>query len=343
MDPVSPLEPFPLSPPATGKSLSQAHLNYLKSTVTTLAASTQEGLIKALKDSSGTNMIEMTDDQWQQLAGTALTIGSSGLDKIAKKLSIQAAMYGWAKDYDYRPIATQIHAIATPARKIINGLNFRGKCVRAVLKVQSSDTKNEEILELQQRSISSLQEVIKWQGDNYDAFEKDKAVDKRFHPNYKKEWVDFCGEWNASKIDMSYFSGKSLESIYFTYLKKLNEESNKSKIQWEPVLNLSGKVIRPDAVLRSGFLMNFKRKPEKLSFLIDIPNLDYTEFNAISLDLMDLIEQVTGIKHVETGRDMHKSPNVLQVDLLGEFTMAQSKVALGEIDSYLMKRFPKGQ
>ena len=343
MNSISELEPFPLSPSASGQSLAQAHLNYLKTTVTSLAESTQEGLIKALKDSSGTKMIEMSQDQWQQLAGTALTIGSSALDKITKKLSIQSAMYGWAQGYDYRPIATQIHALATPARKIINGLNFRGKCVRAVLKVQESEVKTEELIELRQRSISNLEEVIQWQADSYAAFVTAKVVDKRFHPNYKKEWEDFCDEWNASKISMRHSSGKSLESIYIKYLAKLTEESNKSHIKWEPVLNLGGTISRPDAVLRSGFPMNFKRKPEQLSFLIDIPNLSNTDFNAISLDLMELIEQVSGIKNVETERDPINSPNILQVDILGEFTIEQSRLALGEIDSYLMARASKGK
>ena len=89
--------------------------------------------------------------------------------------------------------------------------------------------------------------------------------------------------------------------------------------------------------------MDFKRKPDRLSYLINILNLSNSDFNSVSLDLMDVIEQAAGLKHVETGRDPLSNPNILQVDILGEFTMEQSKRALGEIDSYLMKRFPKGQ
>jgi hypothetical protein len=89
--------------------------------------------------------------------------------------------------------------------------------------------------------------------------------------------------------------------------------------------------------------MNLKRKPDQLTFLIDIPNLTNTEFNEISLDLIDLIDQKTGIKYVETERNPKNDPNVLQIDLLGVFTMDQSKQALSEIDTYLTKRFPNGK
>jgi hypothetical protein len=285
----------------------------------------------------------MSDEEWEQLASTALTIGSSALDKIEKKLTLLSAKYAWAKGFDYRPIATQIHAIAGPARKTINSLNFRSKCVRAVLKVQNTQNSTEAIAELRNRIISNLEDVSMWQADSVVAFENEKSVNPSFRSNYVKEWWDFCGEWNSAKIEMKKVSDRSLESIYENSLMRLTEESKKSKIQWEPVLNIAGTRSRSDALLTSGFTVNFKRKPEQLTYLIDIPNLTNTEFNSISLDLMDLIEQVTGIKHVETGRDSRNSPNVLQVDLMGEFTMAQSKVALGEIDSYLVKRFPQSK
>jgi hypothetical protein len=337
------IEPFPLTAFTTGREIADAHLEYLKTTVETMTERTVNELIAALKSSSGSTLVDMTDDQWEQLANAALTIGSFAIDKITRRLKLQAAKYGWSQAYDYRPIATQIHAIATPARKIINGLNYRGKCVRAVLKVQNVDSTGESGSELQNRLVTNLEQIQRWQSDIFEAFEKDKGVKERFHSMYNKEWDEFCEEWNASKIEMRYYSGIGFEGILIKYLKRLSEESSKSKIQWEPVLNFDGRVRRPDAVLSSGFMMDFKRKPDRLSYLINIPNLSNSDFNSVSLDLMDVIEQATGLKHVETGRDPLSNPNILQVDILGEFTMEQSKRALGEIDSYLMKRFTKGK
>jgi predicted DNA binding CopG/RHH family protein len=342
MNPSKNIEPFPLTAFTTGKDLADAHLEYLKSTVETMTERTVSELIAALKSSSGSTLIDMSEHQWEQLANAALTIGSFAIDKITRRLTLQAAKYGWSQAYDYRPIATQIHAIATPARKIINGLNYRGKCVRAVLKVHTSEFMGEAGSELQNRHVTNLEQIQRWQSDSFALFEKDKSVNERFHSMYNKEWDEFCEEWNTSKIEMRYYSGIGFEGILVKYLKRLSEESSKSKIQWEPVLNFDGKVRRPDAVLSSGFMMDLKRKPDQLSFLINIPNLTNSDFNIVSLDLMDVIEQATGLKHVETGRDPRNNPDVLQVDIVGEFTMEQSKQALGEIDSYLMRRFPKG-
>jgi len=295
--------------------------------------------VKALQDSSETTLLNLTEEEWVQLASTALTIGSSALDKITKKLSLLSAKHGWAQGFDYRPIATQIDAIATPARKIINSLNYRSKCVRAVLKVVDTENANDIARELQNRTVSNLEDVIQWQADIVDEFENAKSVKVSFHANYRKEWLDFCEEWNSAKIEMKNVSGRSLDSIFEKHLRRLIEESGKSKIQWEPVFVAGGKSFRTDAVLTSGFSMNLKRKPDQLTFLIDIPDFTSSDFNAISLDLMDLIEQKTGIKYVETTRDQVKSPTVLQVDLIGDFTTAQSKIALEAIDGYLAKRF----
>jgi hypothetical protein len=331
-----------LSPSTTGRDLATEHLTYLKSTVDDLTQRTEDELIEALKSSSGSTLVDMSPGQWKQLASAALTIGSFAIDKITRRLTLQGAKNGWSQGYDYRPIATQIHAIATPARKIVNGLNYRGKCVRAVLKVQNFDSANVEGKELQTRFVTNLDELKRWQSESFVAFEKDKAVNERFHSMYQKEWEEFCEEWNAAKVELRFYSGSGFESILNKYLMRLSEESSKSNIQWEPVIKTLGQRNRPDAMLASGFTVNLKRKPEQLTFLIDIPNLTNTDFNSISLDLMDLIEQKTGIKYVETGRNLANDPNVLQIDILGEFTMAQSKLALGEIDDYLMKRFPTG-
>ena len=308
-----------------------------------LTERTENELIEALKASSGSTLIDMSDGQWNKLASAALTIGSFAIDKITRRLTLQGAKNGWSQGFDYRPIATQIHAIATPARKIINGLNYRGKCVRAVLKVQNFDSTNNEGKELQVRLVTNLEELKKWQSDSFVVFEKDKAVNERFHSMYQKEWEEFCEEWNAAKVELRFYSGSGFESILEKYLMRLSEESSKSNIQWQPVISVEGKKSRPDAMLTAGFTVNFKRKPEQLTFLIDIPNLSNSEFNSISLDLMDLIEQKTGIKYVETGRNLTNDTNVLQIDILGEFTMEQSKLALSEIDSYLTKRFPNGK
>ena len=308
-----------------------------------LTERTEDELIEALKASSGSTLVEMSDGQWKQLASAALTIGSFAIDKITRRLTLQGAKNGWSQGYDYRPIATQIHAIATPARKIINGLNYRGKCVRAVLKVQNFESVNSEGKELQVRLVTNLDQLKKWQSDSFGVFEKDKAVNERFHSMYQKEWEEFCEEWNAAKVELRFYSGSGFESILEKYLMRLSEESNKSNIQWQPVINVEGKRSRPDAMLTSGFTVNLKRKPEQLTFLVDIPNLTNSEFNSISLDIMDLIEQKTGIKHVETGRNETNDPNVLQIDILGEFTMGQSRLALSVIDTYLTNRFPIGK
>ena len=343
MSSTSQIEPFPLKSDTTGRDLAEAHLKYLKSTVDELAEQTVSQLIDALKSSSGPTLIDMSDDQWKQLANSALTIGSGAIDKITRRLTLQAAKYGWLQSYDYRPIATQIHAIATPARKIINGLNYRGKCVRAVLKLQNFDSANDAGKELQLRKVTNLEALRSWQTDCFAVFERDKTVSERFHSMYSKEWFEFCEEWNAAKIEMRYFGGVGFEAILAKYLVRLSEESSKSKIQWEPALSSMSQSSRPDGVLASGFTINFKRKPEQLTFLIEIPDLTNSEFNAISLDLMDLIEEKTGIKYVETGRSLKNQPDVLEIDILGEFTAAQSKLALNEIDTYLTKRFPQGK
>ena len=343
MNPSKDIKPYPLDAFTKGREIADAHIEYLKATVETMTERTVNELIAALKSSSGSTLIDMSDEQWEQLASAALTIGSFGIDKITRRLTLQAARYGWSQAYDYRPIATQIHAIATPARKIINGLNYRGKCVRAVIKAMYGNSEDDSGCELEERLVTNLAQIQQWQSDIFESFEKDKGVKERFHSMYNKEWDEFCEEWNASKIEMRYYSGIGFEGILIKYLKRLSEESSKSKIQWEPVLNFDGRVRRPDAVLSSGFMMDFKRKPDRLSYLINIPNLSNSDFNSVSLDLMDVIEQAAGLKHVETGRDPLSNPNILQVDILGEFTMEQSKRALGEIDSYLMKRFPKGQ
>jgi hypothetical protein len=287
-------------------------------------------------------LINLTDDEWKQLASTALTIGSSALDKITKKLSLLSAKYEWAQGFDFRPIATQIDAIAAPARKTINSLNYRSKCVRAVLKVQNAQNETEAIAELKYRVISNLDDLTKWQADSVVAFENDKSVSTSFHANYIKEWVYFCEEWNSAKIDINAVSSRSLESIFEKHLMSMTAESEKSKIQWEPVFKSGEKISRPDAVLASGFTVNFKRKPDQLTLFIDIPNLTSAEFNQISLDLIELIEQKTGIKHVETGRSAKNDPNILQIDLLGDFMIGQSRLAMSEIDAYLTKRFPQG-
>lgn len=339
MSSTSQIEPFPLKSDTTGRDLAEAHLRYLKSTVDELAERTVAQLIQALKSSSGQTLDDISDDRWKGMANAALTIGSQAIDKITRRLTLQAAEYGWEQSYDYRPIAMQIHAIATPARKIINGLNYRGKCVRAVLKVQNFDSTNEAGKELQLRKVTNLDQVRKWQSDCFAVFEQDKTVSERFHSMYSKEWFEFCEEWNAAKIEMRYFSGIGFESILDKYLMRLTEESSKSKIRWEPVLSSSDSRSRPDAILSSGFTIDFKRKPDQLTFLITIPQLKHSEFNSISLDLMDLIEQETGIKYVETGRNLKNDPEVLQIDILGDFTMAQVKRALGVIDKYLTKHF----
>jgi hypothetical protein len=142
---------------------------------------------------------------------------------------------------------------------------------------------------------------------------------------------------------MSTVSSRSLESIFEKHLMSMTTESEKSKIQWEPVFKSGEKNSRPDAVLASGFSVNFKRKPDQFTLLIDIPNLTNTDFNEISLDLIELIEQKTGIKHVETGRNPKNDPDTLQIDLLGDFMIGQSRLAMSEIDSYLTKRFPNGK
>jgi hypothetical protein len=339
MSSTSQIEPFPLKSDTTGRDLAEAHLKYLKSTVDELAEQTVSQLIDALKSSSGPTLIDMSEDQWKQLANSALTIGSGAIDKITRRLTLQAAKYGWLQSYDYRPIATQIHAIATPARKIINGLNYRGKCVRAVLKLQNFDSANDAGKELQLRKVTNLEELRSWQSDCFAVFERDKTVSERFHSMYSKEWFEFCDEWNAAKIEMRYFGGIGFEAILAKYLVRLSEESSKSKIQWEPALSSMSQSSRLDGVLASGFPFELKRKPGQLTFAITIPILTDSELHATALDLMDVIEKVTGLDNVEIGFNGAKDPNILEVIIFGSYTSEQSKLALSEIDTYLKQHF----
>ncbi len=281
----------------------------------------------------------MCDEEWEQLASTALTIGSPALDKIEKKLTLLSAKHAWTQGFDYRPIATQIHTIAGPARKTINSLNFRSKCVRAVLKVQSTQNATEAIAELQNRMISNLEDVIKWQADSVAAFENEKSVNPSFRSNYVKEWIDFCGEWNSAKIEMKHKSERSLESIFENSLMLLTQESKKSKIQWEPVLRSSGKISRPDGIMTSGFPFDLKRQPGQLTIVISIPKLTDSELHNTAVDLMDVIENVTGLVTVEIGFNGAKDPNILEVIFFESYTTEQLKLALSGIDTYLKEHF----
>ena len=336
-----PMTPFKLTPQTTGADLAAAFQVYLAEATAHLETQTTLELISAIKASSSTSELGLSEKDWERLANAALTIGSQAIDRVTRRLSIQGAAIGWSPGFDYRPIATQIHALANPARKIRNAIAHRAKCVRAVLKIQEQKFETPLGAELASRTFATLVEVRNWQTESFLAFEKEGSVSERFHTVYKKEWNEFCEEWNSASIEIKQYSKSGLGSIFEKYLVGLTNESNKSKIQWQPVLNKDKTRIHADAKLSSGIPVDFKRRQESFTFSMHIPDMRQSDYNTISLDLMNLIEITTGLKHIDSMRG-GKDPDILNIDVYGEYTLAQAGKALEAVDLYFQKRYPSG-
>ena len=63
------------------------------------------------------------------------------------------------------------------------------------------------------------------------------------------------------------------------------------------------------------------------------------DYNTISLDLMDLVESSTGLKHIDTLRG-GKDSDLLNVEVYGKYSMEQLKTVLEEIEQYFERNTP---
>lgn len=328
-----------LSPETTGLTLATACLAYLKGATTRLDDQTTQELVAAIKNASQGAELKLSDRDWARLADAALTIGSEALDRLTRRITILSTASGWSTDFDYRPIATQIHAMAGPARKIRNAIAHRAKCVRAVLKVQTESSATGFAEELAGSKYPTVDAVISWQKGSFKAFELQGSVNTRFHSMYYKEWEEFCKEWNEYNFGKPGTQPVGLESIFEKYISDLTSESTKFKLQWNypPASNLS--FFKVESNNRITF--DFKRKVENFTISIRIPNMQQKDFNSISIDLMDLIETTTGLKHIDTLRG-GKDADLLNVEVYGDYSIGQLKIVIKEIEQYFEKTYPNG-
>jgi hypothetical protein len=328
-----------IGPDTTGAVLATACLAYLKGATTKLDDQTTQELVAAIKKASQGAELHLSDKDWTRLADAALTIGSEALDRLTRRITILAKASGWSTDFDYRPIATQIHAMSGPARKIRNAIAHRAKCVRAVLKVQTEGNANGYAEELAGAKYTTIDAVIAWQQGSFKAFELQGSVNSRFHSMYFKEWEEFCKEWNEFSFGTVGSKPVGLESIFEKYIRDLSNESSKFKLQWNygPSQNLS--FLRVDSANQVTF--DFKRKTENFTISIRIPNMQQRDFNSISIDLMDLVENSTGLKHIDTLRG-GKDADLLNVEVYGTYSMDQLKTVLGEFEKYFKQKYPDG-
>lgn len=328
-----------LSPDTTGAVLAATCLAYLKGATARLDDQTTEELVAAIKKASQGAELNLSDKDWTRLADAALTIGSEALDRLTRRITILATASGWSTDFDYRPIATQIHAMSGPARKIRNAIAHRAKCVRAVLKVQTESNATGYAEELAGAKYSTIDAVISWQRGSFRAFELQGSVNSRFHSMYHKEWEEFCNEWNEFNFGKLGTQTAGLESIFEKYIKTLSSESSKFKLQWNYPQSNNLSFLRVESKNRITF--DFKRKPENFTISIRIPNMQQKDFNSISIDLMDLVEMTTGLRHIDTLRG-GKDADLLNVEVYGDYSMDQLKTVLNEIEQYFEKKYPYG-
>ena len=328
-----------LSPDTTGAELATACLAYLKGATARFDDQTTQELVAAIKKASQGAELNLSDKDWTRLADAALTIGSEALDRLTRRITILATASGWSTDFDYRPIATQIHAMSGPARKIRNAIAHRAKCVRAVLKVQTESNATGYAGELAGTKYATVDAVSSWQQGSFKAFELQGSVNSRFHSMYYKEWEEFCKEWNEFTFGKVGSQPSGLESIFEKYIRDLSSESSKFKLQWNypPSKNIS--FLRVESSNRITF--DFKRKAENFTISIRIPNMQQKDFNLISIDLMDLVETTTGLKHIDTLRG-GKDADLLNVEVYGDYSMDQLKTVLKEIEQYFERKYPDG-
>ena len=330
-----------LNPLTTGAEVAEANLDYLKDRSVQLEAKTTLELIGAIKNASQGHSINLTERDWVRLADAALTIGAGAIDRVTRRLTIQGAALGWPTDFDFRPLATQIHALAAPARKLRNAIAHRAKCVRAILKIQIMEGLTGPGFELATQKFPTEREVIDWQVKSFAVFEECGSVNARFHSMYQKEWDEFCAEWVAFNFKDSVSIPNGLDSIFEKYVSSLFQESSKFKLRWEyqvkPELNTSAMNVTTTAPIT----FDFKRKQEHFTISVRVPNMKQSDFNSISIDLMDLIEVSTGLKHVDTMRG-GKDQELLNVDVYGRYTMDDLKKALNAFEVYFNQKYPNG-
>ena len=323
----------------TGAALASACLEYLKGATSRFDDQTTQELVAAIKKASQGAELNLSDKDWTRLADAALTIGSGALDRLTRRITILASASGWSPDFDYRPIATQIHAMSGPARKIRNAIAHRAKCVRAVLKIQTDSNSTEFAVELANAKYSTIDEVISWQQGSFKAFELQGSVSLRFHSMYYKEWEEFCKEWNDFNFGKIGLKTSGLESIFEKYITDLSNESTKFKLQWNYPIGPELSYLR--VASKDLITFDFKRKAENFTISVRIPNMQQKDFNSISIDLMDLVENTTGLKHIDTLRG-GKDAELLNVEVYGNYSMDQLKTVLDEFEKYFDQKYPGG-
>lgn len=323
----------------TGAALASACLEYLKGATSRFDDQTTQELVAAIKKASQGAELNLSDKDWTRLADAALTIGSGALDRLTRRITILASASGWSPDFDYRPIATQIHAMSGPARKIRNAIAHRAKCVRAVLKIQTDSNSTEFADELANAKYSTIDDVISWQQGSFKAFELQGSVSLRFHSMYYKEWEGFCKEWNDFNFGKIGLKASGLESIFEKYITDLSNESTKFKLQWNYPIGPELSYLR--VASKDLITFDFKRKTENFTISIRVPNMQQKHFNSISIDLMDLVENTTGLKHIDTLRG-GKDAELLNVEVYGNYSMDQLKTVLNEFEKYFDQKYPDG-
>ncbi len=338
---MSEMDRLSLGSATTGADIAQSCLAYLRENTAKLETQTTLELIQAIKGSSRNFKLDFGDRDWVRLADAALTIGSEAMDRVTRRLTIQGAAMGWSTDFDYRPLATQIHAVAGPARKIRNAIAHRAKCTRAILKAQ--DLKNSIGLghELAGTRFATTDQVRDWQKRSFYLFEKIGSVNPRFHLMYQKEWLNFCDEYNAFNFGITTYSTEGLQSIFEKYLLGLSKEASKFNLRWDFVDKSDSTTSALKSKLNSNITYDFKRKEDQFTISIRIPEMNQNTYNSVSLDLMELIELKTGLKHIDAIRG-GKDPDLLNIDVYGEYAMGHIKSALSEIEKYFQQKYPKG-
>jgi len=330
---------FSLSPHTTGSDLVRAQLQYLSDATTDLEDKTKAELVKAIRNSSSPSDFSLNEKDLERLANAALTIGAKAIDRIERRIALQSTATFWGEGTNFRALATQIHSLANPARKIRNALAHRAKCVRAVLKIQNENKATPLGIRLASKIVSTMEEMEKWQEESWDAFVLEGSVSDRFHHVYAKEWREFCAEWIAEEFRVQQFNTLGLTNIFEKYLKTLNIESHKSRIQWESTSSPSSTYVTTNKFQQTAINVDLKRRQDSLTFSIRIPGMRQTDFNVISLDLMNLIETSTGLKHIDAIRG-GKDPDILNIDVYGEYSLVQARQVLEQMDNYFQRGYP---
>ena len=318
--------------PVQGSDLGKHALAYLKETTSHLEDATTRGLVSSIRLASAGQTLPLSDSEWVRLADAALTIGSGALDRITRRLSIQAAAAGWSSDFDYRPLATQIHALARPARKIRNAIAHRAKCVRAILKAQQTSDVQSQGYFLAHKIFHGDHEIQEWQEALFELFRTNGSVSERFHSMYFKEWDIFCKEWNAFNFKGQASIEDGLTSIYEKNLGELTREANKFNLQWTQ-LKPEKIQVAPISNENNSITYDIKRKQDQFTISILVPELTQQKYNKISIDLMDLIESATGLSHVDALRG-GKNSDLINIDVYGKYSLDQMKAALSKVETY---------